>query len=163
MIKKGFLFSSILFSSIVTLYGQNLNLDEYDIVIQDTLINKSDFIRNGKNLDSIRLKFLTFTPKSDGQKSIYYLSGELSGQGNIKSKKEDGFWVFWHKNGQKAREGSFEQGKRIGTHKYWYPSGKLRGVGNFWNDTYHGKWTMYKEDGVEKEEKFYKEGKLINE
>ncbi|MBZ0245581.1 MAG: hypothetical protein K8H85_06525 [Cyclobacteriaceae bacterium] len=138
-----------------------MNLDEYDVFIQDTLINKSDFVKNEKILDSSRLKYLTFKPITDGQKRIYYLSGQLSGQGEIKNKKEDGLWIYWHENGQKAREGSFKQGKRTGTHTYWYSNGNLRGIGSFKNDKYDGKWTMYKEDGSETIEQFYKDGELV--
>ena len=87
MIKK----ASLLFAiSLMTmaLHGQNLNLDEYDIFIGDTLINKTDFIKNAKNLNSERAKLLSFKPITDGQKKIYYLNGQLSGQGEIKNKKE---------------------------------------------------------------------------
>ena len=160
MIKKAILFFAISFVT-MTLHGQILNLDEYDIFIGDTVINKTDFIKNGKTINSERAKFLAFKPITDGQKKVYYLNGQLSGQGEIKNKKENGLWTYWHENGQKAREGSFDEGKRTGTHTYWYPNGNLRGVGNFKNDKYDGKWTMYKEDGSETIEQFYKEGELV--
>ena len=140
--------------------AQNINLKEYDIFIADTLINKSEFLEKGKELDSGRLKYLTFKPITDGQKKIYYLGGQLYAQGEIKGKKENGLWVYWYENGKKAREGNFDQGNRIGTHTYWYQNGNLRGVGNFKNDKYNGKWTMYNEEG-QKTEQFYKEGKLV--
>jgi hypothetical protein len=149
-------------ATIVT-FGQNLNLDEYDIFIRDTLICKSDYLKNGITLDSSRLKYLSFKPISDGQKQIYYLSGALYGQGEIKNKKENGFWTYWYENGQKAREGNFIYGKRTGTHSYWYPSGKLRGIGNFSNDKYDGKWTIYNEDGSGPVERTYKNGELAKE
>ena len=144
------------------LHGQHLNLDEYDIFIGDTLINKTDFLKNGKSLESTRAKSLQFKPIADGQKQVYYLNGQLYGQGEIRNKKENGFWTYWHENGQKAREGSFNEGKRTGTHTYWYPNGTLRGVGNFKNDKYDGKWIMYKEDGSQTIEQFYKDGEPVN-
>src|SRR5436853_6586182 len=104
MIKKTFLIFAASFLAITTLHGQNLNVDEYDIFLGDTLINKADFIKNGKSLDSTRAKLLTFKPITDGQKKIYYLNGQLWGQGEIKDKKENGPWTYWHENGQKARE-----------------------------------------------------------
>ena len=162
MIKKTLLLLAISLATI-TLHGQNLNLDEYDIFIGNTLINKTDFIKNGKSLSSERAKLLTFKPITDGHKKIYYLNGQLSGQGEIKNKKENGLWIYWHENGQKAREGSFDEGKRTGTHTYWYPNGNLRGVGNFKNDKYDGKWTMHKEDGSETIEQFYKDGALVKQ
>ena len=32
------------------LFSQNINLDEYEIYVGDTLIGKSDFLKNGQNL-----------------------------------------------------------------------------------------------------------------
>lgn len=76
-------------------------------------------------------------------------------------KKENGFWTYYHNNGQKAREGNFSKGKREGTHKYWYANGNPRGTGNFKNDKYDGKWTTYQEDGKEIIEQVYKNGELV--
>ncbi|MBS1666863.1 MAG: hypothetical protein JST58_05740 [Bacteroidetes bacterium] len=163
MLKKTILNFSVLFSLAICLHGQNLNLDQYDIFIGDKQLCKSDFIKNKATLDSTSLKQLTFKPIVDGQKKIYYLNGQLYAQGEIKNKKENGVWVYWHENGQKAREGSFAEGQRTGTHTYWYPNGHIRGVGNFKNDKYDGKWTMYKEDGSDPIEQFYKDGELITQ
>ncbi len=163
MINKIFLVFIILLSRTFSLLGQNFNMDEYDILIRDTLINKTDFIKNGSRLDSTRAKYLSFKVIKDGVRKIYYLNGRLSGQGEIKNKKENGTWIYWHENGQKAREGGFDEGKRIGTHTYWYPNGQLRGVGNFKDDKYDGKWTMYKEDGSDTTIQFYKNGELVKQ
>ncbi len=162
MTKKIFLVIVILFSVAISLLGQNLSLDESDIYIRDTLINKTDFIKNANRLDSIRSKYVTFKPIKDGVRKVYYLNGQLSGQGEIKNKKETGLWIYWHENGQKAREGNFDEGKRTGTHTYWYPNGRLRGIGGFKDDKYDGKWIMYKEDGSDKTVQFYKNGELVN-
>ena len=158
MINKTILIFSIIYLTTISLHAQNLNLDEYDVSINDTLIDKSDFFKNKSNIDSNRLKHLVFNPITDGQKKIYYLNGQLYAQGEIKNKKETGFWVYWHDNGQKAREGNFENGKRTGTHTYWYRNGKLRGTGNFKDDKYDGKWTIYKEDGSKEIEQIYENG-----
>ncbi len=157
MFKKILLIISINFSFVFCLQGQRVNLDEYEIFINDTLIYKADFTKNGKKIDSERLTHLTFKPITDGQKKYYYLNGQLSAEGEIKNKKEYGFWVYWHENGQKAREGSFDKGIPTGVHSYWYPNGNLRGVGNFKNGKYDGKWTMYNEDGSDKIEQYYED------
>jgi antitoxin component YwqK of YwqJK toxin-antitoxin module len=143
--------------------GQNVDLEKYEVSINDTLISKIDFIKNCKSLDSTRLKHLTFKPISDGKKKLYYLNMQLYSQGEIKNGKEDGFWTYWYDNGKKAREGNFTQGKQEGTHKYWFPDGRLRAEGTFKNDKYDGKWIMYKEDGSGSVEQTYKNGEIIKE
>jgi hypothetical protein len=141
--------------------AQIIDLNKYDIIISDTLISKSDFLEKYNLLDSIQLKRFHFRPTSDGYKKVYYLNGKLYSEGNVKSGKENGFWVYWHENGQKAREGHFLDGKREGIHKYWFLNGRLRGEGGFKNDKYDGKWVMHKEDGSEMVEQVYKNGELV--
>ena len=163
MIKKGLVILCIQLALTSITFGQNLNLDEYDVFIRDTLINKSDFIEKGNTLDSARLKHLSFKPITDGQKTFYYLSGAVYAVGEIKNKKENGYWTYWHENGKKARQGNYLDGKREGTHTYWYPNGNSRGIGNFKNDKYDGKWTMYNEDGTKVSEQIYKDNALVKE
>jgi hypothetical protein len=67
MIKKGLVILCIQLALISISFGQNVNLDGYDIFIRDTLISKSDFIEKGNTLDSSRLKQLSFKPTVDGQ------------------------------------------------------------------------------------------------
>jgi antitoxin component YwqK of YwqJK toxin-antitoxin module len=141
--------------------AQNVDLEKYDISINDTLISKFDFMKNVKTLDSTRLKHLEFKPISDGHKNIYYLNGQLYSQGEIKNGKEEGFWTYWYDDGKKASEGNFVQGKREGAYKYWFPNGRVRAEGMFKNDKYDGKWIMYEEDGSGSVEKNYKNGELV--
>jgi hypothetical protein len=161
MINKILIIFILTFGLTGVTFSQNLDLNEYDILFNDSLICKTDFLKNSSKIDSSRLKDLTFVPISNGEKTIYYLSGGIYAKGEIKKKKEDGFWTYWHENGNKAREGDFVNGIKSGTHSYWYKNGNIRGVGNFKNDKYHGKWTMHKEDKSEIIEQLYKKGKLI--
>jgi len=158
---KIFIILSLILGLTGIAFSQNLDLNKYDVFLNDSLICKSDFLKNSSKLDSSRLKDLTFKPISDGKKIIYYLNGKMYAKGDIKNKKEDGFWTYWHENEKKAREGGYTNGLRTGTHTYWYKNGNIRGVGNFKNDKYHGKWTMHKEDKSEVVEQLYKKGKLI--
>ncbi|AYD46405.1 toxin-antitoxin system YwqK family antitoxin [Arachidicoccus soli] len=141
-------------------FTQNIDLDKYEIHLGDTIISKSDFIKNGSLLDSSRLKNLQFMPIADGQKIIYYLNGKVYSQGTIKNGKRNGYWKFWNLNGNEAREGNFVDGKPDGTHKYWYEDGHLRGIGNWKDGVYDGEWNIYNEDGT-KTTQVYKNGKLI--
>ena len=138
-----------------------MDMDNYEIYVSDTLIGKSDFIKNGQNLPAEKAQKLEFKPITDGTKTAYYLNGKIYSKGEIKNLKENGFWEYWHLNGQEAREGQFVDGKPNGTHKYWYENGKLRGIGNWKNGIYDGKWEMYNEKGEDKVIQMYKDGKLV--
>ncbi|AZA48461.1 hypothetical protein EG346_09825 [Chryseobacterium carnipullorum] len=143
------------------LYSQNVNLDEYEVYLGNTLIAKQDFIKNGQNLNENQAKTIEFKPITNGFKKVYYLNGTLYSSGKIENLKENGVWEYWHPNGQKARKGEFINGKPNGTHEYWYENGNLRGIGNWKNGVYNGRWEMYNEDGKEKTIQNYKEGKQI--
>lgn len=158
--KMLFSFLVTIFSSI-NLYSQNIDLDNYEVYVKDTLISKSDFIKNGQNLSKEKTKPLEFRPISNGNKKAYHLNGKIYSIGKIENLKQNGFWEYWHSNGQKAREGKFVDGKPDGIHKYWYENGNLRGIGTWKNGVYDGKWEMYNEDGKEKITQNYKDGKLI--
>lgn len=149
----------LIFTSVT--FAQNINLDEYEIYVSDTLIAKSDFIKNSQLLPPKKVETIEFKPITDGIKVYYYLNGKIQGKGEIKNGKEDGYWEYWHSNGLKAREGEFVNGKPNGTHKYWHENGSLRGVGDWKDGSYDGKWEMYREDGKEKIIQEYKNGKLI--
>lgn len=150
----------LIFSSI-NLYSQDIDLDNYEIYIKDTLISKSDFIKNGQRLTQDKAQSLQFKPISDGEKTAYYLSGRLYSKGTIVNGKQNGYWEYWNENGNKAREGEFVDGKPNGTHKYWYENGILRGIGDWKIGVYDGKWEMYNETGKEKTVQLYKDGKLV--
>ena len=145
-----------------TFNSQNINLDEYEIYIGDTLVAKSDFVKFSNTLTEERSKKLQFKPISDGAKKAYFFNGKLSSNGAIKNLTENGFWEYWHSNGKKAREGEFVDGKPNGTHKYWYENGDLRAIGNWKNGVYDGKWEMY-QPNKEIIIQVYKDGKLIEQ
>ena len=125
------------------------------------LISKSDFLKNGETINAQKIRGLKFKPIFDGEKIAYNLNGTIYSKGNVKNKKETGFWQYWYPNGTKAREGEFIDGIPNGTHKYWFENGKLRSIGNWKFGSYDGTWEIYDEDGKEKVLKNYKEGKLI--
>lgn len=131
--KKEILVFIIIILSSSRLYSQNIDLVDYEIYINDSLISKSDFMMNSQNLTEEKTKSLEFRPITDGDKIAYYLSGKLYSKGTIINRMENGNWEFWHPNGNKAREGEFIDGKPNGIHKYWYENGALRGIGEwFW-------------------------------
>lgn len=56
-----------------TFNSQNINLDEYEIYIGDTLVAKSDFVKFSNTLTKERSKMLQFKPVTDGAKKAYFL------------------------------------------------------------------------------------------
>lgn len=144
-----------------TYYSQNINLDEYEIYVGDSLIAKSDFMKFSKDLSEEKLKKLEFKPITNGVKKTFYLNGKIYSNGKIENLKENGFWEYWYSNGNKAREGNFLNGKPDRIHKYWYENGNLRGIGSWKNGVYDGKWETYNENGSEKTLQTYKDGKLV--
>ena len=131
MNRRFFILLVFLVFTFTKLSAQNINLDEYEIYVSDTLISKSDFMRNSQNLSEEKSKKLEFKPITNGKKKSYYLNGKVYSIGKIENLKENGYWEYWHSNGTKAREGEFVDGKPNGTHKYWYENGQLRGIGNW--------------------------------
>ncbi|SDJ56153.1 toxin-antitoxin system YwqK family antitoxin [Chryseobacterium jejuense] len=152
----------VLFMSTIY-YSQNINLDEYEIYLGDTLISKQDFMEHNKALSEEQAKILQFKPITDGLKKAYYLNGKLSSSGKMENLKENGIWEYWHPNGQKARKGEFINGKPNGQHEYWYQNGNPRAIGNWKNGVYEGKWEIYNEDGTQKIIKSYENGKEVLE
>ncbi|MGU3375301.1 toxin-antitoxin system YwqK family antitoxin [Chryseobacterium sp. M5A1_1a] len=151
----------LLFLTNLMCYSQNINLENYDIYLGDTLIAKQDFIKNSQSLNKEQAGKIQFKPITDGIKKAYFLNGKLYSQGKIENLKENGIWEYWYENGQIARKGEFINGKPNGTHEYWYENGTLRSIGNWSNGTYEGKWEMYSEDGKKKIIQNYKNGKEV--
>jgi hypothetical protein len=76
-------------------------------------------------------------------------TGKVTGQeqGSFKNGKKVGTWVMYFKNGQLESKGNFKNGKREGTWINYWGNGQLFYKGNFKNDKYHGSWVAFNEDG----------------
>ncbi|MFD1259766.1 toxin-antitoxin system YwqK family antitoxin [Entomomonas asaccharolytica] len=71
----------------------------------------------------------------------------------------DGFFVQWHRNGQKAGSGHFINGKRQGTFTEWTEQGTKWAEMQFENDLANGKANLWYEDGSKYIEGQYLAGK----
>lgn len=100
------------------------------------------------NPDSNGFHFVAeYFPESKVESSLYnYLNG-----------KKHGRCVERYTPNQMKFEGEYDDGKRIGVHKYWYSNGKKEMVINYAQDKYHGLVSFYFENGQIKSE-----GKFIN-
>ena len=90
------------------------------------------------------------------REGIYYekftdvpFTGKVTGQeqGSFKNGKKVGTWVMYFKNGQLESKGNFKNGKREGTWINYWGNGQLFYKGNFKNGKYHGSWVAFNEDG----------------
>jgi antitoxin component YwqK of YwqJK toxin-antitoxin module len=97
----------------------------------------------------------------DGFARLYYESGKVSEQGIWKGTKWVGEYVYYHENGNKAYEWSFnEEGKRTGVQKYYHENGKLRIQGEWIDGKENGKIVEYDSNGNLKSEKVFAAGSI---
>jgi hypothetical protein len=66
----------------------------------------------------------------------------------------------FHKNGNKAWEGDYRDGKREGEFTSWAENGVRTGLGTFQHGLLHGKAYEWRGDGRKKSEQTYEKGKL---
>ena len=55
----------------------------------------------------------------------YWSNKKLLSAGVKVNDKEEGHWIFYHKNGLKWTEGNYRHGERVGQWKTWYDDGRL--------------------------------------
>src|SRR6185295_13950107 len=72
-----------------------INSDDYDTYINDTLLIDPSQISKIQTLDIQVQKTMTFKPKTDGFKTYYFVTQKKHSAGIIKNKKPDGVWTSW--------------------------------------------------------------------
>ncbi|QDE91596.1 hypothetical protein BHS06_22895 [Myxococcus xanthus] len=70
-----------------------------------------------------------------------------------------GAYVEYHPNGQKAAEGQFADGLKVGTWTFYDATGKVRGTADFKDGGWHGKRVMYFPNGKPQLVEEYKSGR----
>ena len=108
----------------------------------------------------------------------YWSNKKLLSAGVKVNDKEEGHWIFYHKNGLKWTEGNYRHGERVGQwktwyddgrlsqegymdngpFKSWYKSGQVESEGSFKNGKRNGAWTFYHSNG-----KLYKQCTYLND
>lgn len=89
---------------------------------------------------------------------LMFVMGSLVGRAQEKV-NENGYNVFYHKNGKKLSEGNLRNGKPEGYWKTYYENGNLKTEGNRKNFLLDSTWKFYSEKGVIQTEINYREGK----
>ena len=89
--------------------------------------------------------------ETDGQ-NIVFLTNETDAY--------TGTYLCKYINGQKEKEGKYQDGKLIGKWTIWYESGQKESEINYKNGKADGKWTWWNKKGQKLRQKNYKNGKL---
>ena len=151
---------------------------ENGLLIEYSYLNKDGTVKDPINEDSVQtrggLKYeINQTTPYSGPTITTYDNGKLSSKGNFKDGKWNGLWTYFHENGQKKGEGSFENGDgsdegntgiprngREGTWTFWYKNGQKKTEFTFKNGKNDGLITGWYENGNKMTEGTYKDGKI---
>jgi antitoxin component YwqK of YwqJK toxin-antitoxin module len=112
---------------------------------------------------------LLFSWQINAQDTVktFYSGNRLMSIGVKNNDKEQGEWIFYHTNGAKWTQGSYQDGVKVGLWKTWNDSGQLvqeyfadngyfkswfangqaESVGEMKNSTKNGAWTFYHSNG----------------
>ncbi len=82
-------------------------------------------------------------PLREGPARIYYDDGSLWVEEAFRSGRRDGAFVEWHRNGAKAREGTFVLGAKTGRWTLWRESGQVEEVSEWRDGVPHGQFTSF--------------------
>ncbi|MEA1927005.1 MAG: hypothetical protein U9N73_02270 [Candidatus Auribacterota bacterium] len=73
--------------------------------------------------------------------------------------RQDGPWIYWYRNGQTRKKGSFTEGTESDWWTYWYHNGIRRKEGSYNRaGKENGPWKYWYNNGLEEQEGAYKNG-----
>ena len=132
---------------------------------EDTVVREEQWIR-GRRLDPKRQKFHKGKKISEGRilraqdrktTSYNWWEGKVERVPLDKPAEDSlhGPWVWWHANGQKKREGTFEAGRAVGPHTEWFVTGQKQTFGEYINGRRTGRWTWWHANGMKRLEGDY--------
>lgn len=85
--------------------------------------------------------------KPNGYWKTYYENGQLKSEGNRKDFKLDSSWKFYSEAGILLNEIRYSEGRKNGLYQIYYPQGNLKSSENFKNDRRDGECRYYGEKG----------------
>jgi antitoxin component YwqK of YwqJK toxin-antitoxin module len=102
-----------------------------------------------KPIEKETFKEIEEFPSGDGMvlQKIYYPSGQLKAEGNLKNGLKTGVWYSFYENGMPWSETEFKDGLQHGSTVSWYKNGQKRFEGYYNNGKETGKWTYWDEKG----------------
>tara|TARA_B100001057_G_C22132936_1_gene675226 strand:+ start:101 stop:505 length:405 start_codon:yes stop_codon:yes gene_type:complete len=84
-------------------------------------------------------------------------TGEITGidTGQFKDGKKEGYWEFYHYNGQLSGKGNMKEGRMEGLWFWYSEDGYLHYKGQYCEGNRRGLWKTYRKDGSVKETTTY--------
>ncbi|MEN0006708.1 MAG: toxin-antitoxin system YwqK family antitoxin [Bacteroidota bacterium] len=120
-----------------------------------------------KNLPLLLLSLAFSTALLAQKPAAYYDSGQIKWQGNFNLEGTDtikqGYWIYYHPNGQLAASGEFRRNLKHGDWKLFYPSGIIKDMVRFSNGTMIGTRKQFNELGTLQQVEAYRNGLLDGE
>jgi antitoxin component YwqK of YwqJK toxin-antitoxin module len=77
----------------------------------------------------------------------WHKNGQKQKEGHFNDKGSNGQWNKWYENGQLESKGSYEGGSEIGKWTYWYDDGQKHSEGCYKDKRRDGQWTYWHENG----------------
>jgi antitoxin component YwqK of YwqJK toxin-antitoxin module len=82
-------------------------------------------------------------PRREGPSRTYYDGGAVWVEATWRAGQRHGRFVEWHRNGAKAREGEFTDGRRSGRWTTWRDSGQLEEEAEWRDGVPHGRFSSF--------------------
>jgi len=91
----------------------------------------------------------------EGPARAWYDDGGLWIEERYREGERDGPWLEHHRNGRKAREGTYSRGRKTGRWSVWYESGTCAEEASFREGTLDGPFRAWHENGAKRTEGRY--------
>ncbi|MDD2204759.1 MAG: toxin-antitoxin system YwqK family antitoxin [Bacteroidales bacterium] len=97
----------------------------------------------------------------NGESSMYYANGKISGVYEWKNGNKDGLWKEYYSSGNLKAAGFYTNDKLAGGYKLFHPNRQLCVEGYYADDVRDGVWKYYDETGNLISEEKYVKGKKV--
>lgn len=98
-----------------------------------------------------------------GPSTYWHRNGKKRYEATYEHGKLEGTATSWHDNGERAVMEQYVDGKRHGLRIAWDPQGHKRMEERYFMDKPHGTWTIWKGDGKIKWRGYFEHGKPVSE
>ena len=90
--------------------------------------------------------------------TYWYENGQKRREGIFEEDAQAGLWLYWHANAVKSEEGHYSNGKRVGKWVAWYANGQVHQTGAYSEGRRNGVWTTWFDNGQKRSVGLFREG-----